>query len=106
MLASTTCRACWSDAITRDPGDPGTVRSADRIGHAAPDLDVIQVARNEDAPRRRAADRLYEYAGRLAGVPQGRGRLRVATLLATPLAGVIELPTSPCCSCLRCSSSP
>ena len=63
---------------------------ADRIGHAAPDLDVVQVARGEDArPAPLPASLLptedWPAYAKAAGV------CAAATALATPLIGVIEL---------------
>jgi two-component system sensor histidine kinase KdpD len=63
---------------------------ADRIGYAAPDLDVIQVARGEDG--RRSAIPVRELpAGDWAAYAKAAGICAAATALALPLAGVIEL---------------
>ena len=63
---------------------------ADRVGHAAPDLDVIQVARGDDGreapkPARELATEEWPAYAKAAGI------CAAATALATPLAGVIEL---------------
>ncbi len=73
------------------PWRPWYRSMADRIGQTAPDLDVIQVARNEDA---RAADSPSTTAatrGHWLAYLKAAAICAVATGLATPLAGVIEL---------------
>ncbi len=74
--ASTTCRGC---VVGRDhprrAGGPGARSLAERIGAAAPDLDVIQVARGDDA---RAAAAPREPALRR------RRRARLAGLCSRP----------------------
>jgi two-component system sensor histidine kinase KdpD len=64
---------------------------ADRIGHAAPDLDVVQVARGEDARATVAAPAATAAAGDWSGYLKAAAVCAVATALATPLAGAIEL---------------
>ncbi len=63
---------------------------ADRLGHAAPDLDVIQVARGEDgraapAPAPPVTVEDWPAYAKAAGI------CAAATALAMPLAGAIEL---------------
>ena len=63
---------------------------ADRIGHAAPDLDVVQVARNENgrqapAPVRELQPEDWPAYAKAVGI------CAAATALAMPLAGVLEL---------------
>jgi len=62
---------------------------ADRIGHAAPDLDVIQVARGDDrreaSPARELPTEDWPAYAKAAGI------CAAATALTMPLAGVIEL---------------
>jgi two-component system sensor histidine kinase KdpD len=91
MLASRTCRACWSGATIRAPGDPGTVRWPTAIGQAAPDLDVVQVARNEDARAAVPPPTAPPTPGEWLAYLKAAAICAVATALATPLAGVIEL---------------
>ncbi|MCK9388699.1 MAG: DUF4118 domain-containing protein [Sulfuritalea sp.] len=63
---------------------------ADRIGHAAPDLDVIQVARSEDS--RQAAVAVREIPTEdWPAYAKAAGICAAATALTMPLAGVIEL---------------
>ncbi|MBP9805601.1 MAG: DUF4118 domain-containing protein [Candidatus Accumulibacter sp.] len=63
---------------------------ADRIGHAAPDLDVVQVARNDDARVPLRATTPIAPSDWLAYL-KAAAICALATVLATPLAGVIEL---------------
>jgi two-component system sensor histidine kinase KdpD len=58
------------------PWRPWYRSMADRIGQAAPDLDVIQVARNEDARAAASPSTASPNARQLAGVSQGSGNLR------------------------------
>jgi two-component system sensor histidine kinase KdpD len=66
---------------------------ADRIGHAAPDLDVVQVARNEDKRVHAVAAIDGSADSPASGWPISRQRPSVLspTALATPLAGALEL---------------
>jgi two-component system sensor histidine kinase KdpD len=64
---------------------------ADRIGQAAPDLDVIQVARNEDARAAASPSTAAPAPGNWLAYLKAAAICAVATGLATPLAGVIEL---------------
>ncbi len=65
---------------------------ADRLGHAAPDLDVIQVARSEDA-RDTAAKSVDPQPAAIDWIAYLKTVLicAVVTLLATPLADLLEL---------------
>ena len=72
------------------PWQPWYRSIADRIGHAAPDLDVIQVARGEDgraapAPAPLATVEDWPAYAKAAGI------CAAATALAMPLTGAIEL---------------
>jgi len=62
---------------------------ADRVGHAAPDLDVIQIARGDDRREASLTPELptedWPAYAKAAGICAG------TTALAMPLAGVIEL---------------
>ena len=74
----------------RRPWQPWHRSVADRIGHAAPDLDVIQVARGEDGraaptPTPLATSENWPAYAKAAGI------CAAATALATPLTGAIEL---------------
>jgi two-component system sensor histidine kinase KdpD len=73
------------------PWRPWYRSMADRIGQAAPDLDVIQVARNEDARAARSPSTAAPAPGNLLAYLKAAAICAVATGLATPLAGVIEL---------------
>ena len=64
---------------------------ADRIGQAAPDLDVIQVARDEDPRPCVAPSTAPPTPGQWFAYLKAAAICAVATILATPLAGVIEL---------------
>ncbi len=63
---------------------------ADRVGHAAPDLDVVQVARNEDA-RAAVPTTAPTAPGDWLAYLKATAICALATVLATPLTGVIEL---------------
>jgi K+-sensing histidine kinase KdpD len=58
------------------PWRPWYRSMADRIGQAAPDLDVVQVARNEDARAAVSPSTAAPAPRQLAGVSQGSGNLR------------------------------
>jgi two-component system sensor histidine kinase KdpD len=73
------------------PWRPWYRSMADRIGQAAPDLDVIQVARNEDARAARSPSTAAPAPGNWLAYLKAAAICAVATGLATPLAGVIEL---------------
>jgi len=76
------------------PWRPWYRSMADRVGHAAPDLDVVQVARGEDA--RPAAPPHAATAAQLAAEDwpaylKAAAVCAAATALATPLTQVVEL---------------
>jgi two-component system sensor histidine kinase KdpD len=73
------------------PWRPWYRSMADRIGQAAPDLDVIQVARNEDARAAASPSTASRTPGNWLAYLKAAAICAVATGLATPLAGVIEL---------------
>jgi two-component system sensor histidine kinase KdpD len=73
------------------PWRPWYRSMADRIGQAAPDLDVIQVARNEDARAAASPSTAAPAPGNWLAYLKAAAICAVATGLATPLAGVIEL---------------
>ncbi len=73
------------------PWRPWYRSMADRIGQAAPDLDVIQVARNEDARAAVSPSTAAPAPGNWLAYLKAAAICAVATGLATPLAGVIEL---------------
>jgi two-component system sensor histidine kinase KdpD len=73
------------------PWRPWYRSMADRIGHAAPDLDVVQVARNEDARAAVSPSTAAPAPGDWLAYLKAAAICAVATGLATPLAGVIEL---------------
>jgi len=62
---------------------------ADRVGHAAPDLDVIQIARGDD--RRDASPALVLPTEDWPAYAKAAGICAGTTALAMPLAGAIEL---------------
>jgi two-component system sensor histidine kinase KdpD len=73
------------------PWRPWYRSMADRIGQAAPDLDVVQVARNEDARAAVSPSTAAPAPGNWLAYLKAAAICAVATGLATPLAGVIEL---------------
>ncbi|MBK7765648.1 MAG: DUF4118 domain-containing protein [Sulfuritalea sp.] len=72
------------------PWQPWYRSIADRIGHAAPDLDVIQVARGEDG-REAPAPAPLATAEDWPAYAKAAGICAAATALAMPLTGAIEL---------------
>lgn len=73
------------------PWRPWYRSMADRIGHAAPDLDVVQVARNEDARTPVAPSTSSPTPGDWLAYLKAAAICAIATVLATPLAGALEL---------------
>ncbi|MBK7676377.1 DUF4118 domain-containing protein [Accumulibacter sp.] len=73
------------------PWRPWYRSMADRIGQAAPDLDVIQVARNEDARAAVSPSTASPTPGNWLAYLKAAAICTLATGLATPLADVIEL---------------
>jgi len=64
---------------------------AERVGHAAPDLDVVQVARNDDARTAVPSPTAPPTPGEWLAYFKATAICAVATALAAPLAGAIEL---------------
>ena len=73
------------------PWRPWYRSMADRIGHAAPDLDVVQVARNEDARTPVSPSTSSPTPGDWLAYLKAAAICAIATVLATPLAGALEL---------------
>ena len=63
----------------------------ERVGHAAPDLDVVQVARNDDARTAVPSPTAPPTPGEWLAYVKATTICAVATALAAPLAGAIEL---------------
>ncbi len=64
---------------------------AERVGHAAPDLDVVQVARNDDARGTVPVSAVPPTPGNWLAYLKAAAICAAATALAAPLADVIDL---------------
>jgi two-component system sensor histidine kinase KdpD len=73
------------------PWQPWYRSMAERVGHAAPDLDVVQVARNDDARTAVPSPTAPPTPGEWLAYLKATAICAVATALAAPLAGAIEL---------------
>lgn len=73
------------------PWQPWYRSMAERVGHAAPDLDVVQVARNDDARTAVPSPTAPPTPGEWLAYVKATTICAVATALAAPLAGAIEL---------------
>ena len=73
------------------PWQPWYRSIADRIGHAAPDLDVVQAARSEDKRAAVPAPTAPPTAGEWLAYLKAAAICGALTALAAPLAGAIEL---------------
>lgn len=73
------------------PWQPWYRSMAERVGHAAPDLDVVQVARNDDARTAVPSPTAPPTPGEWLAYVKATAICAVATALAAPLAGAIEL---------------